>query len=70
VWGGTPLPRYRSRGYGVEVVLDDLEAAVAVSDRYDPTFQRTFAAYARHRGFVIDAAPPHDVECASGHSSR
>jgi len=38
------------------VVLDNLKAAVTKADRYDPTFQRTFAEYAAHRGFVIDAA--------------
>lgn len=40
------------------VVLDNLKAAVTKADRYDPVFQRTFAEYARHRGFVIDAAVP------------
>jgi hypothetical protein len=40
------------------VVLDNLKAAVTKPDRYDPIFQRTFAEYARHRGFVIDAALP------------
>jgi transposase len=39
-------------------VLDNLKAAVTKADRYDPVFQRTFAEYARHRGFVIDAAVP------------
>jgi len=27
-------------------------------DRYDPAFGRSFAEYARYRGFVIDAALP------------
>jgi transposase len=40
------------------VVLDNLAAAVTRADRYDPVFQRTFEEYARHRGFVIDAARP------------
>jgi transposase len=43
-------------GVPARVVLDNLKAAVTKSDRYEPTFQRTFAEYARHRGFVIDAA--------------
>ncbi len=38
------------------LILDNLRAAVTKADRYDPTFQRTFAEYARYRGFVIDAA--------------
>ncbi len=38
------------------VVLDNLKAAIVKADRYDPVFQRTFEDYARHRGFVIDAA--------------
>jgi hypothetical protein len=45
-------------GVPTRVVLDNLRAAVTKSDRYDPIFQRTFAEYARHRGFVIDAAVP------------
>jgi len=45
-------------GVPTRVVLDNPKAAVIQSDRYDPTFQRTFAEYARHRGFVIDAAVP------------
>ncbi|MDH3571543.1 MAG: IS21 family transposase [Gemmatimonadota bacterium] len=45
-------------GVPARVVLDNLKAAVTKSDRYEPTFQRTFAEYARHRGFVIDAAVP------------
>jgi len=43
-------------GVTARVVLDNLRAAVAKPDRYDPIFQRTFEEYARHRGFVIDAA--------------
>jgi transposase len=43
-------------GVTARVVLDNLRAAVVKPDRYDPTFQRTFEEYARHRGFVIDAA--------------
>jgi transposase len=45
-------------GVPTRVVLDNLKAAVTKADRYDPTFQRTFAEYAKHRGFVIDAAVP------------
>jgi transposase len=45
-------------GVPARVVLDNLKAAVRKSDRYDPIFQRTFAEYAHHRGFVIDAAVP------------
>jgi hypothetical protein len=45
-------------GVPARVVLDNLKAAVAKADRYDPAFQRTFEEYARHRGFVIDAAVP------------
>lgn len=43
-------------GVVARVVLDNLRAAVTKPDRYDPVFQRTFEEYARHRGFVIDAA--------------
>jgi transposase len=45
-------------GVPTRVVLDNLKAAVTKADRYDPVFQRTFAEYARYRGFVIDAAVP------------
>jgi transposase len=40
------------------LVIDNLKAAVIKADRYDPIFGRTFAEYARYRGFVIDPAPP------------
>jgi transposase len=43
-------------GVTARVVLDNLRAAGAKADRYEPIFQRTFAEYAAHRGFVIDAA--------------
>jgi hypothetical protein len=43
-------------GVTARVVIDNLRAAVTKADRYDPIFQRTFEEYARHRGFVIDAA--------------
>jgi transposase len=43
-------------GVPARVVLDNLRAAIAKADRYDPIFARTFDEYARHRGFVIDAA--------------
>ncbi len=45
-------------GVPARVVLDNLKAAITKADRYDPVFQRTFAEYAAHRGFVIDAAVP------------
>ena len=45
-FGGVPL----------RVIVDNLKAAVTKADRYDPIFQRTFAEYAHHRGFTIDAA--------------
>jgi transposase len=45
-------------GVPMRVVLDNLKAAVTKADRYTPVFQRTFAEYARYRGFVIDAAVP------------
>lgn len=45
-------------GVPARVVLDNLKAAVTKADRYDPVFQRTFAEYALHRGFEIDAAVP------------
>jgi transposase len=45
-------------GVCARVVLDNLKAAITKADRYDPAFQRTFAEYAAHRGFVIDAALP------------
>jgi transposase len=43
-------------GVTARVVLDNLRAAIAKADRYEPVFARTFDEYARHRGFVIDAA--------------
>jgi transposase len=43
-------------GVTARVVVDNLRAAVAKADRYDPIFQRTFEEYGAHRGFVIDAA--------------
>lgn len=49
-------------GVPVRVVLDNLKAAVTKADRYAPTFGRTFAEYARHRGFVIDAAVPRHAQ--------
>lgn len=45
-------------GVVARVVLDNLKAAVAKPDRYDPIFQRVFNEYAQYRGFVIDAAVP------------
>jgi transposase len=43
-------------GVTTRAVLDNLKAAVTKADRYEPIFERTFAEYAAHRGFVIDAA--------------
>lgn len=43
-------------GVPKRVIVDNLKAAVTKADRYDPVFQRTFNAYAKHHGFVIDAA--------------
>lgn len=43
-------------GVPARVVIDNLRAAVAKADRYEPAFQRTFNEYAEHRDFVIDAA--------------
>jgi len=43
-------------GVSEKVILDNLKAAVTVADDYDPVFGRVFEEYARHRGFVIDAA--------------
>ena len=45
-------------GVPARVVLDNLKAAVTKAHRYQPLFQRTFAEYARYRGFVIDATLP------------
>ncbi len=43
-------------GLTARVVLDNLKAAIVKAERYEPVFQRTFAEYADHRGFVIDPA--------------
>jgi len=43
-------------GVTTRAVLDNLKAAVTKADRYEPIFERTFAEYAAHRGFIIDAA--------------
>ena len=45
-------------GVAARVVVDNLRAAVCKADRYDPIFSRVFEEYSRHRGFVIDPAPP------------
>lgn len=42
------------------VTLDNLKAAVVKADRYEPVFNRSFEAYARHRGFTIDATRVRD----------
>ena len=38
------------------VIVDNMKTAVVKSSRYEPVFNRTFAEYATHCGFVIDAA--------------
>ena len=45
-------------GVPARVVVDNLRAAITKADRYDPVFARVFEEYSRHRGFVIDPAPP------------
>jgi transposase len=45
-------------GVTARVVVDNLRAAICRADRYDPIFNRVFEEYSRHRGFVIDPAPP------------
>ena len=45
-------------GVASRLILDNLRAAITKADRYDPIFNRTFEEYGRHRGFVIDPAPP------------
>jgi hypothetical protein len=40
--------------------VDNLKAAVVKADRYEPLFNRAFEAYARHRGFTIDATRAFD----------
>jgi transposase len=42
------------------LVVDNLKAAVVKADRYEPLFNRSFEAYARHRGFAIDATRARD----------
>lgn len=49
-------------GVPQRVVLDNLKAAIGKADRYDPVVQRTFDEYARHRGFVVDAARSRDPQ--------
>jgi transposase len=43
-------------GVVARLVIDNMKTAITRADRYDPFFQRTFEEYARHRGFIIDAA--------------
>jgi hypothetical protein len=42
------------------LIVDNLKAAVVKADRYEPLFNRAFEAYARHRGFTIDATRVRD----------
>ena len=55
-------PAWRMRweffgGVTRRVIIDNLKAAVAKSDRYAPVFNRTFLEYSEYRGFIIDPAP-------------
>lgn len=47
-------------GVTKKVVIDNLKAAVAKSDRYAPVFNRTFLEYSEWRGFIIDPARSND----------
>jgi transposase len=47
-------------GVTKKVVIDNLKAAVVKSDRYAPTFNRTFLEYSEFRGFIIDPARSND----------
>lgn len=47
-------------GVTKKVVIDNLRAAVAKSDRYAPIFNRTFLEYSEFRGFIIDPARSND----------
>lgn len=49
-------------GVPQRLVVDNMKTAITKADRYDPIFQRTFDEYARHRGFVIDAARSQDPQ--------
>jgi hypothetical protein len=42
------------------LTVDNLKAAVVKADSYEPVFNRSFEAYARHRGFTIDATRVRD----------
>lgn len=43
-------------GVTARAIVDNLRAAIAKASCYEAVFQRTFAEYAEHRGFVIDPA--------------
>ena len=45
-------------GVTARAVVDNMKTAICRADRYEPIFNRTFEEYGRHRGFVIDPAPP------------
>jgi len=45
-------------GVVARVVVDNMRTAICKADRYDPIFNRVMEEYSRHRGFVIDPAPP------------
>jgi len=49
-------------GVPKRVVIDNMKAAVVKADRFEPQFNRAFERYARHRGFIIDAARPGDPQ--------
>lgn len=57
VIGGLEAAWLEFGGVAARAVLDNLKAAITKADRYDPIIQRTFEEYARHRGFLVDAAP-------------
>lgn len=44
------------------LIVDNLKAAVVKADRFEPLFNRAFEAYARYRGFTIDATRVRDPQ--------
>lgn len=44
------------------LIVDNLKAAVVKADRFEPRFNRAFEAYARYRGFTIDATRVRDPQ--------
>lgn len=49
-------------GITARAIVDNLRAAIVKADRYEPIFQRTFAEYANHRGFLIDPAAAYHAQ--------